>query len=434
MKSEKLRLSASLASFVLVASIGCVSTAQAIVAAHEIELSDPASGQDKIAAGDKDFNPLGIHAGGFYLYPAIEIGVMADDNIFRIPDKIAESDVVTNLRGSVSINSNWNRHELNFIASADLGYYKDFDSEDYKDYVVATNGRYDVMRDSFATGKAGYMRQHEDRSSLDDRFGTTPTEYDLSYIGAGYDHQPGKVRTLFTVNYQKLDYQDVFNILGEEVNNDDRDRTRPEALLRFGYENMPNRRIFIEGKVNAVDYDQRFDDNGAERSSNGYKVTTGMNFDLTHLLVGDVFVGYVEQKYDDPRFSDISDGLFGFGLTWMPTGLTTVGFNLDKSPQETTEPTASGYLSTVFSVSLKHELMRNLMLSGNIGYTDNNYGQNAPGQKENENISNFGLGAKYSFNRRFYATADYRYQKRSSDIAIQEYKLNQGMLAIGANW
>jgi hypothetical protein len=426
---------ASLASIII-----CV-TAGSSSATYAIELTHPAAGQARISARDKDFNPLGIHAGGFYFFPAAELGASYNDNIYYVKDNSLESgfdksDYIANLRSSVSMNSNWNRHEFNLLGSADLGRYKDHTGENYEDYVIAADGQYDVMRRSFATGRAGYMRLHESRSSLDDRFGKDPTEYDYWYLGTGYDHQPARFRTLFTLDFEKLDFDNVTNIFNERVDNHDRDRGRTEAILRLGYENMPNRKIFIQGAFNSVDYDQRRDDQGLRRSSDGYKITAGMNFNLTHLLVGDVFAGYVEQDYDDSSYEDISDPLVGFHLTWTPTMLTTVDLNLDRTPQETTEPAAAGYLSTVFTARVGHELRRNIILFGNIGYTDNQYEQsNAPGrQKDSEDIISVGLGGEYQFSRRFYATAEYRYQERNSDISSQDYKNNQVLLNLGANW
>ena len=399
------------------------------------------SGQAKIAARDTGFNPLGIHAGGFYFFPAAEIGASYNDNIYYVEDDFVvpgfdKSDYIANLRSSVSMNSNWNRHEVNLLGSADIGRYKDHTGEDYEDYVIAADGRYDVMRRSHATGRAGYMRLHESRSSLDDRFGKEPTEYDYWYLGAGYDHQPARFRTLFTLDFEKFEFDNVTNYLNERVDNHDRDRGRTEAILRLGYENKPNSRIFIQGAVNSVDYDQRLDNQGLERSSDGYKITAGRNFNLTHLLEGDVFVGYMKQYYDDSSFEDPSGGLVGFHLTWTPTMLTTFDLNLDRTSQETTEPAASGYLSTVFTARVGHELKRNIMLFANIGYIDNEYEQsNAPGrQKNNEEVLSFGLGGKYLFSRRFYATAEYRYQERSADISSQNYKNNQVLLNLGANW
>ena len=389
------------------------------------------------SAAGGEYAPLGIHSGGFFYYPTVEIGANYIDNVFYLPDDLAESDSFATLKASLAMNSNWNRHAFNLLGSADLGYYREYDSENYKNYVLAADGRYDVLRGSFATARAGYMKLTESRSSLDNRFGTTPTKYNYSYLGAGYDHQPAKFRTLFTFDYGKLDYDNVTNIFGQEVDNHDRDRTLPKAILRFGYEYMPGRRLFIQGQVNRVNYDQKVDNSGQDRSSKGYKITAGMNFDLTHLLVGDIFVGFLEQNYPDYTTStSISDPLVGFHLTWFPTRLTTVHLNLDRNPEETTEPNSPGYLSTAFSTAIEHELKRNIILTARFGYTENKYKQNVnlPGLKENENDTEVRLGGKYLFSRRFFASAEYIYQRRRSDIPTQEYNVNQGMLSLGANW
>jgi len=69
-----------------------------------------------------------------------------------------------------------------------------------------------------------------------------------------------------------------------------------------------------------------------------------------------------------------------------------------------------------------------------LKYRDNKYQQLVPGGKENEDIFGADLGMKYLFNRRFYATVEYKYERRNSDLERQEYKLNRGFLSLGANW
>ena len=398
---------------------------------------EPVRGQGVLISNSKEFKPLGLHAGSFYFYPAIEIGVKQDSNVYRLPKELERSDTIGTSKLSAAMESDWNRHELNARVSANLGYYDKYTDEDYQDYVATAEGRLDVVKNSFATGRVGYKKLHEDRRSLDDRGSTKPTKFDRAYVGVGYDHKPNRLRTLVKLDYESLDYKNGTSVLGGAIDNDDRDRTRPEATIRLGYENLPGKSLFIQGEFYAVDYDKKLDNNGLERSSTGYKVKAGLNFDLTSLLIGDVFVGYLGQNYDESSFTDIKDPLFGFGLSWYPTGLTTIYLDLDRFPSETTDPNAAGYLSTVFSVQADHELLRNLFLTGALKYKDNKYQQlvpGVPGGKENEDIFGADLGMKYLFNRRFYATAEYKYERRNSDLERQEYKLNRGFLSLGANW
>lgn len=383
---------------------------------------------------EKVFQPLGIHVGSFYFYPAIEVGIKSSSNVFRLPEGLELSDTIRFAKVSASLNSDWNRHSLVADVYADNGYYKKYDSENYQRYGATLNGNYDVQNNSFATGRLGYKRRYKDRGSIDDRGQREPTKYNQSYIGAGYDHMPNRLRVLTRLYYENLDFKNSESILGDDIDNSDRDRGRTEGTFRLGYENLPARRIFIEGILNTVDYDQQFDKNGIERSSNGYKVKFGMNFDLTALLVGDLFIGYLNQDYDDTSYPDLSAPLLGFNLSWHPTGLTTIHLNLDRNPGETTIPTASGYLRTTFSIKADHELLRNLLVSASFVNINKKYNQIVPGRNETDDIYRAGIGLNYFFNRRYFVAANYIYERRKSDIETRQYTLNRGLLSLGANW
>lgn len=408
-----------------------------------------------------DYTPLGIHKGSFYFFPVVELGIGYDDNVFRLPDsvdgrdviigsdgstasvKTRQSDTAVIMRGSVAMNSDWNRHALNGLATMDLGKYSDLSSEDFGNYSLGLDGRLDVKRGNAFTSKIGTTTRNESRSSVDSRepegntlivFGEEPTRYTFNYVGVGYKYNPARLGVSANLDYEAINYDDVTNIFGQNVDNSDRNRTRPNATARIGYELMPQRSLYIEGQVYNIDYDSQFDNNGIERSSTGYKTTAGMNFDLSNLLVGDVFVGYLEQNYDSDTQADISSSLFGMGLTWFPTRLTSIDFRLDRNVEESTEATASGYLSSTAGVVIKHELKRNIILTADADYTKNEFQQNVEGRKENENITGFGLEGRYLISRRWFTSLQYRRESRESDIAIQEYTDNRGLLTLGVNW
>jgi hypothetical protein len=413
------------------------------------------AGNTEVAFSDEvGYAPLGFHPGSFYIFPVVEIGIGYDDNVFRVPENAKrtgafvdgpESDAAVTARASVTANSDWNRHEMRGMASIDLGKYSELSSEDFVNYKVGVDGKLDVKRGQYATGNAGFGKGTESRSSVDDRevdnftetptvYGVEPTQYFETYVGAGYNYKPAKLGVSAGLDYRTIDYDDVTNIFGENVDNSDRNRARTDAHVRFAYEVMPQRSLYLEGAVNSVDYDRPVDNNGIERSSTGYKATAGMNFDLSNLLLGDIYAGYLEQNYDSPTQGDISSSLFGFGLQWFPSRLTSVGLRLDRNVEESTEASASGYLSTTAGVNINHELKRNIILSANADYTENKFKQNVPGQKEREDITGLGLEARYLISRRFYTSLRYRHEYRNSDIKLQEYTNNWGLITLGVNW
>ncbi len=410
-------------------------------------------------AADEGYAPRGVHMGGFYLYPALEVGIGYDDNVFRLPDENVDAtgakvptsvgDTAITGKAQVTANSDWNRHALNGLASINLGKYSDYDSEDFGEYELSGDGTLDIKRGSSVTARAGTRYLRESRSSVDSRevstgtgtdstnklvYGAEPTRFTDDFVGVGYRYKPARFEFSLDVDYSTLDYEDNTNIFGGDIDNSDRDRSLTEARMRVGYDVMPKRNVYIQGQVNGVDYDQPLDQNGIERSSTGYKITGGMNFDLSNLLLGDVYIGYLEQNYDSPTQSDITSNVYGAGLKWFPSRLTGVDFHLDQNVEESTEATASGYLSTTARVNVTHELKRNIILRANADYTLNEFEQNVEGQKEQEAITGFGLEGRYLISRLLHTGLEYRYENRVSDIAVQEYTYNRALLTLGVHW
>ncbi len=408
-------------------------------------------------ADDTGYAPLGIHKGSFYLFPVVEIGVGYDDNVYRLPDENAQvtgafatgpvSDTAVTGTASITANSDWNRHEINGLASVDLGKYNEQNSEDFGNYAVGGSGRLDIKRGSYATAKIGFRHQNESRTSVDSRevdeftdtptvYGAEPTQYNNIYVGAGYSYKPARFGFAADLDYETLDYEDNTNVYGGGVINSDRDRGRTSAKVRLSYEVMPQRSVYVQGGVNSVEYDEPLDQNGIERSSTGYDVTAGVNFDLSNLLLGDVYVGYLEQNYDSETQEDISSNKYGAGLQWFPSRLTSVNLNVDRTVEESTEETVSGYLSTRARVGVTHQLKRHISLSANADHTVNDFQQNVEveGQKEQESITGFDLGGTLSISRLLYTSLLYRHEYRESDIAIQEYTNNRVLLKLGAHW
>ena len=295
------------------------------------------------ADSENRYAPLGIRLNSFYVFPVLEFGISHDDNIFRLPEQNGRttgafvdgpvSDNILTTVGSVTVNSDWSRHALDGKAVIDLGKFDEFSGEDYSNYDFGVSGKLDVKRGSYFTGKTGFRRTDEDRNSVEDRevdpgasaeeiFGIEPTSLSAQYVGVGFDYKPARLGVSLDLDYKTLDYDDVTNAFNGNVDNDDRDRTLVDALLRISYEVRPKRSIYIEGNVDSVDYDQQFDSSGIERSSDGFQSAIGMNFDLSNLLLGDVYIGHVDRDYDNPTQSDIDSTSAGANLKWFPTRLT----------------------------------------------------------------------------------------------------------------
>ena len=130
-----------------------------------------------------ELDPLGGKAGGFTIYPSVEIEQTYNDNIFATQNNTID-DFITTFRPAVRIVSDWNQHYLGFNGSADVVRYWSNDQEDHETADLRVDGRIDIRRDTNVTGAAGYEKGSEERGSVNDAGGITPTEFDVVSLDA----------------------------------------------------------------------------------------------------------------------------------------------------------------------------------------------------------------------------------------------------------
>ena len=76
--------------------------------------------------------------GSFLLYPAVTAKGEYDSNIFALDKNFSAiiDDFILVVSPEVVLESNWNRHQLNFWAAADFGFYTPNSTEDFEDFEI----------------------------------------------------------------------------------------------------------------------------------------------------------------------------------------------------------------------------------------------------------------------------------------------------------
>jgi len=392
---------------------------------------NPGVGELPVTAHPQDYKPLGIRAGGFMLHPGVQLAGEYTDNVFYTNgdgDSDTRSDLIGHFRPYLTAQSNWNRHAFNMRLAADIARYQDYDFRDYEDYFLLISGRVDVRNRSFLTYGADYMNLHEGLNSRDAEQGMEPTRYDLYGGSLGYDHTFNRLSLGLHYNLRRMDFEDAVAEDGTVIDNQDRDRDASSWRFRAGYQFQTDMQAFVSFSTNAVDYKQPLDRNGYDRSSDGWAGSAGLNFTLTGVLNGDVFASYHEQDYNDPALPNVGGWAGGAGLQWRPTQLTSVGARISSSIEETTYEYSSGYLRTLYSVRVDHELRRNLQLSGQISYSNNDYQltADAPADaRSQDDVWQFGLGLNYFINRWAFVSVAYTHERLNSSVPSDDYDVNR---------
>ena len=371
-----------------------------------------------------ELNPAGLRISGFILSPSIGVGTTFNDNIYATQND-EKDDFVTTISPELLIASDWNQHSLRFRGESTFARYATNDVEDHETFDLMADGRLDVYKDMNVSGAVGYQLASEERGSVDDAGGLTPTEYTIGTLVGDVFNKWNRLSAKAGGRYKSYDFDDVATATAT-INNDDRDREEYVLDTRIGYEIQSEYEAFVQLIWKMVDYEAARDDNGLNRDSDGYEIRIGTRIDLTGLLFGDVFVGYVNREYDDASLKSVDKVVGGVDLTWNVTPLTTIKGGFSRLISETTLATASGTISTKIRASVDHELLRNLILSavGSVS-TDEFEG----GIREDDNLS-AGVGAKYLLNRNFSILLNYDHLERESNTSGADYKSNRVFLRV----
>lgn len=395
---------------------------------------DPGLLQQTFAQRPADFQPPGIRAGSFIVSTGANFAYEYNDNVFYTPT-MPLSDSIWHLSPYLNVNSDWNRHALNFNAAADLARYDEFGQNDYNDWTTRVDGRVDVKQNSWLSLDASFYHLHEDRRDPSAGGPATPTEFDYGGYGAGYDHIFNRLKVGAYYNYNAFDYDNNVTSDGEFIDNADRNRSQDRYVARADYQLGPETAVFGNVGWNSISYDQPVDDNGYERDSDGRNYGVGVAWDMTDLLTGDLSLNWYDQSYEDPRLPDVDGWGLGAGLNWTPRETTFINVRFATSPQETNQAGISGYMSRFYSARWQEQVRHNLLFNLRASFTDNDYVN--PGETSDllsvTEVTRMGIGMSYLFNRYFYVSGGYSYETQDSNVGEYDYNASRLFLNLGVD-
>lgn len=358
------------------------------------------------------YEALGVREGAFMVWPKLNTTVEYNNNIYATSAD-EKSDTVWHVSPEIDVTSNWSRHALNLYARSVINRFSDFSSENTEDYSVGGQGRLDVLRSAQINGGADWSRLTEPRTSAASLGQAHPVQYELTSAYLSGAREFNRLRLSGRFDARNFLYLDETGNSPQH----DRDRLMTIATGRADYAVSPDTALFIQVAANNRDYRL-----GAtpsvlsaypgftNRDSNGVEILGGANFELSATARGEIGVGWVKQKFDNSAFKDIS----GFGsraqVEWFPTQLTTVTFTGSRTIEDAGIQGASGYLSTNVGAQLDHELLRNVIVSGNLGYGRDEY----RGIDRDDKRYTAGVSATYLLNRNVGVTVGYNHFKQNS--------------------
>lgn len=373
-----------------------------------------------------EYDPLGITLGSFKLQPELDLGLEYNTNIYAVPNNTT-GDEIFHISPAAVLNSNWNRNQVQLYGRGSFNEYFDHSSENTANYIVGGQGRLDIQNNFGLAGGASIEHDSESRTSPNSPVtAKSPVEYDLvNAFGVGA-YQFSRLRLSARVDYTEYSYDNATSVSGASLYQKDRDYRVVSGTFRAEYAARPGTSVFANL---VIDHEDNLDllPTDISRTNSGYELTVGSNFDITHLIKGEVFVGYLDQSFDDSRYKDVSGVSLRGYVKYYWTGLTTVTLSGTRTPVNSVITGSGAYLNSNVSVRLDHELLRNLILSGVVTYENDDYS----GISRTDNRNYESLTATYLMNRRVGLNFTYQHSQNRSSGTLSGLSYDDNSITAG---
>jgi hypothetical protein len=358
------------------------------------------------------YEALGFRLGTLNVLPKLAIVAEHSDNIFASSIN-EEADLIWRIQPEISINSDWGRHQLAAFARAIVNRYQDNKDENTTDWATGASGRLDVSRATQVNGQLNFSKSTEPRSSPNAQVlppGAEPVQYDTTSFGALGRHEFNRLLATGRYDAQKFRYDSSRTASGDLIDQSYRDRTIQTIGGRLDYALSPATAVFVDVAANSHNAKSGSTAGGIDRDSKGQQAQVGVNFEAAALMRGDIGVGYMRQEFDSATQKDLEGFSTTATLVWLPTQLSTVTLNASRTIEDSAVADAVAYISTNLRVGIDHELLRNLILSGHVGYGKDDY----TGVVREDRRTSAGFGASYLINRALSLSANYSYMEQET--------------------
>jgi hypothetical protein len=366
------------------------------------------------------FDAQGLRVpGGFIFYPALDLKLTYDSNVFVLPDN-PRGDLFLHPQLSGQLTSDWGRHGLTIEGRLDQYFYRRFTSEDGGQYRLRSTATLDVIGLSKIRLSGARERVLVDRSATGELPNTARRiRYDLTQLQVRSDWRLGRIGANLGAEWQNYNYLTARSqATGELLSQDYRDYNRYAGLAELSLWFGPSRSLFASVEAEQRRYPTRLATvppalPALRRDTNGLELLAGIRGEVTPLLRGQLALGLISTDYRDQRLNDFTKPSLSVNVEWLMSGRTTINWTARRSIDNAAVIDAPVALSTRFGVRADHELRRNLLLNANLEYQRANY----RGIDRRSNGWLIGAGASWLLSKRVWLDGRLNAQSRNANAA-----------------
>ena len=382
----------------------------------------PVQSGNSVATEDDPFASTGFRLGTFDVQASLEQSVGYSSNVSSSSDGDAGGFSQTDIE--VSFTSDWSRHEwqTNLLGS----YRLPFDSEEVDEplFTADTQLRLDLVDGYTLTGSGFYTVQTQEFTDTTLAPGAVDTPLEQVY-GGSLELERADRKLVFALrgSVEREEFEDADLGGGITQVQEDQDNNLYSFALRAGYEISPAVIPFVEGIYSIRDFDLEVDRNGNRRDGDIYELRAGVALDLGEKLQGELSIGYLTEKFDDPMIDDLTGFTVNGEFNWSPERDTEVTLTFATETNNSITLNDNGSLTYSARLGVERQVTDRFSVDGFAGI------EVETNDDRNTTIE-VGIGTQYWVNRFMAFTGDIEYENFSSDAAGSGFDEVSGRLGI----
>lgn len=361
----------------------------------------------------------GIRAGAFMLRPLLETSLGYDSNVLGN----GAGSLMIGTRPSLRASSDWSRHAVGLYVSADDRRYPGVAGQGRTDVTLSAGGSLDVGRDRLTIAVA-HLGLHQDATQLDALSFERPVVFTVDDARASYAAGFGRWRLEPAVEAAAWRFGSA-SVLGAPVSQTYRDRDVVRGGVTLRYELAPQRELVVLTRATGQNY-VRAAPGVAAPNSMSYELLAGIDY-ADSVWRYRLLAGGETRQFSAAAYSPHTAAVVEAGVTWMPTGLTTVNAIATRSIEDAAQEGVAGYTYTAARLAIDHEYRRDVILHGAVGVQHAAF-LNGGGS---QTLYAFSAGATWVVNRNLRVSATYDVSVRRGAVTggPPEYVRNVAVVA-----
>ena len=291
-----------------------------------------------------------------------EVRLSHDDNIFRTPDELSQSDALINLNPELKLVGGLGKHRFQITYDGSYAKHADINDADYADHSLSFQADFDHSTKLKTRFEAAFIDEHQDPGVIN-RVQLDLEEYNLfkeKRIGASLFYGSSESIGRIELKYRNSDIDFTNNNL------DFLDQNRQNFGAKFIYRLSPKTRTYAE--VTYIDFDFSPPVGQVDQDHVNTTYSAGFSWDFANKLTGDVNVGYQELDFSSQQFRSTSGLTYDGSINWEISELTELEVSASRQALSSTIEEVGSFTREAFGLELTHKFTERLMFEADIAF------------------------------------------------------------------